>query len=769
MPASQADRIAGILLKYRVLFSLVTLALVMLASTGISRLQFSSSVLEYIRDDDPRKQAYYAISDNFLPLERLIYVLDFGDEGTFTPQHLKLLEALSESANDEPQAVKTVSLTNTFYSFVDGDTMTVKPLFDDVSQATQGDIQRRMALVQNDPLIIDRLVAGDGRVAVVVSYIGWSSQYHIDELLGLVESAKTRRQQLLQHYPEASILLSGEVMVEYALFEAAVRDITLLFPVVIAFGLVILWLLVRSVPIILATVAVLLVALVCLLGLAGYSGVTLSQSSALVPIIVFIIAIAQLMHVLVGYIQGMNKGLNKDQALHRSLADNIGPLTLSCVTTIIGFLCLNSCDSPVFVDLGNLSALGIACSFVISLGILPLALLSLPRHSAPLPPRLDQLMLRLATFVMSGRWRILLPALLCLLVTALMVPLNKLDNDMLKYFSPQHPLRQATSFTVEHLIERQQLVFTIDTQHDNGVNDIDFLGRLSAFDRWLMQQAQVSKVFSYESLLRRLNQSMHGDKPDWYRLPETTAQASQLLLAYELSLPDPDALNELLNSERSGVRISVVTHYLDNQQMLAFEQHCLEWLNQSFGDGNDIRVSSQDLLFAHLGQNVIASMINGSILSLVVITLVISVGLRSWRYGLLSIVPNVMPSVIVYGLWGLFVGEVNMAVAVTFSVSFGIIVDDTVHILSHYQRYLAAGLSSRAAIEKTFRTTGVALLSTTVALVGGLLIIAQSDYGVHATMGWIVAGVISIALVLDFLLLPVLLTFKQQKASPVSL
>ena len=163
-------------------------------------------------------------------------------------------------------------------------------------------------------------------------------------------------------------------------------------------------------------------------------------------------------------------------------------------------------------------------------------------------------------------------------------------------------------------------------------------------------------------------------------------------------------------------------------------------------------------MFAHIGQNNIYSMLRGSLIAIVLIALTLIVALRSVKFGLLSLLPNAFPAAIAFGVWGLVDGKVNLAAAGVFSITLGIVVDNTIHFFS---KYLYArrqrGEDTAAAIRYAFSTVGAALLVTTVALALGFLILAQSNFAVNATMGLMTAMIIGIALVFDLLFLPGLL------------
>jgi predicted RND superfamily exporter protein len=134
------------------------------------------------------------------------------------------------------------------------------------------------------------------------------------------------------------------------------------------------------------------------------------------------------------------------------------------------------------------------------------------------------------------------------------------------------------------------------------------------------------------------------------------------------------------------------------------------------------------------------------------------VALRSLRFGLISLVPNLLPPAMAFGIWGILRGQVGLALSVVVAMTIGIVVDDTVHFLSKYDRARNEdGMSSPQAIRYAFHTVGTAMWVTTVALVAGFMVLTLSHYRMSSEMGAMCAVTIAVALVMDFLLLPTLL------------
>ena len=202
----------------------------------------------------------------------------------------------------------------------------------------------------------------------------------------------------------------------------------------------------------------------------------------------------------------------------------------------------------------------------------------------------------------------------------------------------------------------------------------------------------------------------------------------------------------------------VRTQTLSSNEVIALDQRALKWLEYHAPNIAGTMSSGTTLMFANLGRRNIISMLVGTTLALVGISFILIFALRSWRLGVTSMVPNLIPGALGFGIWGLTVGQVGISLSMVTAMTLGIVVDDTVHFLSRYQRTRRElGSTSSDAILTAFRTVGQALLTTSLVLVAGFVVVSFSNFELNSAMGKLTALVIALALMADFLLLPPLL------------
>ena len=252
----------------------------------------------------------------------------------------------------------------------------------------------------------------------------------------------------------------------------------------------------------------------------------------------------------------------------------------------------------------------------------------------------------------------------------------------------------------------------------------------------------------------------------FYNLPKERDLAAQYLLLYEMSLPYGLDLNNQINVNKTTTRVIVTAKNLSTKETLALEKKLGAWLVVN-GEGFDFYAASPSLMFAHIGERNVVSMLGGTALALILISVLLIFALKSFRIGVVSLIPNMVPALIAFGVWGIFVSQIGMSLAIVAGMTLGIVVDDSVHFLSKYLRARREkGLDPTNAVRYAFAHVGKALVVTTIVLSAGFAVLSFSTFSMNADMGVLTAITIVIALITDFLLLPaILITYetKEQK------
>jgi predicted RND superfamily exporter protein len=681
---------------------------------------------------------------------------DDGD--VFDSDTLTMAYELTEAGWQLPFTSRVDSLSNYQHTVADEDELLVEDLILDPADLTPERLQYIRDVSTNEPLLKQRLISPEGHVTAVNVTVRLPEE-DATEIQQLVAEARKLRDEFEAKYPGVDIKLTGMVMMSNAFAEASMVDMSTLMPIMFLVVLVTLAILLRSFSGTFNTLLVIIMSIVSAMGLAGWFGAVISPPVASAPTIILTMAVADAVHLLVTMRQNMREGMSKHEAIVDSVRINFMPVLITSVTTAIGFLTMNFSEAPPFHTLGNVVAMGVVIAFILSVTFLPALAAILPMKVAPTPEgeSHNTAMDKLADFVIAKRKRLFSGTIVLVIALVVAIPQNEINDNFVEYFDETVDFRIASDYGNENLISVYNIEYSLAVDDKGGISEPQFLQDTERFANWLRSQPEVQHVNTITDTFKRLNKSMHADNMDWYKLPDDRELAAQYLLLYELSLPYGLDLNDQINTDKNATRVVATFDNQSTKGMLGLEKRISAWLEKEV-PYMEVYGASPGLMFSHIGQRNVNSMVGGTMLALVLISFILILALRSMRFGLLSLAPNLIPAGLAFGIWGLSVGEIGMSLATATGMTLGIVVDDTVHFLSKYLRARREkGYSPEQAVRYAFHTVAVALWVTTLVLCCGFGVLIFSTFKMNADMGLMTAMTIAIALIVDFLFLPTLL------------
>lgn len=724
---------------------------------GAQFMTFKSDYKTFFEEDNQQLNDFLDLQKIYSKSDNVAIIVAPKDGNVFDKETLTAIWELTNESWMVTYSSRVDSISNFQYSYAEGDDLMIEDLILEADDLDDEAIARTKRVALAEPLLQKKLIALNGDSAVVNITIRLPGVDKTKEVPIVAESARTLVKEFEAKYPNIDFMLSGMVMMNVSFPEASKADSSILIPIMFVVVVFAVLGLLRSASGTVATTVVILASIITTMGIWGWAGGYLTGPSAGSPVMILTLAVADCVHLLSTFNYNMRHGMEKRAAMLDSIRVNFQPIFLTSLTTAIGFLTMNFSDAPPFADLGNMVAIGVTLAFVFSVTVFPAIMMVLPTKITATKEHKKDSMEKLADFVIGNRKWLLPVSTIIIIGLASFIPRNELNDDFVKYFDESVPFRQSTDFMKDHLSGMTTIEISFDSKVSSGINSPEFIKFVDDFVLWLRDQPETDNVNSITDTLKRLNRNMHGDDPAWYKLPDEQELAAQYLLLYELSLPQGLDVNNQLNVDKSSTRVLATFKNLTSNQTLDVENRIVEHFN-SLNSNYVIALASPSLMFAHIGSTNIVSMIEGSLFALILISILLGFALRSVKFGLISLLPNLMPASIAFGIWGLAVGEVGLGLSVVMGVTLGIIVDDTVHFLSKYIRARREkNLSSEDAVRYSFASVGKALWVTTMVLVAGFLVMATSSFKVNADMGLLTAVTILIALIVDFFFLPPLL------------
>jgi predicted RND superfamily exporter protein len=755
-----ASGLARAVIRWRWGVILAAVASAVIIGTGASRLEFANNYRVFFSDENPELVAFEDLQATYTKNDNFLFVLEPADGDAFSADVIAAVEELTEAAWQIPYAIRVDSISNFQHSYGVEDDLVVEDLYRNGGDMSDTERERRGEIALSEPLLRNQLITPEGDVTAVNVVLQYP-EVSLTEIPEAVTFARDLRDTISAANPDIEINLTGVSMLNNAFAEVGVADLGTLVPLMFGVILVLTLVIMRSLTATFATLGVIMLSTTVGMGWAGFAGISLTPISASAPIIILTLAIADSIHILTSLRTAMREGMDRESAIVEALRLNFLPVTITSLTTVIGFMALNFSDSPPFWHLGNITAVGIVAAWVYSLTLLPAIMRILPyrvkqTEGADLGERLME---RLADFVIAYPRRLLIIMGGSALLLTAFIPTIDFNDQWTQYFDHRIEFRNETDAALAHF-GMYPVEYSLPAQESGGVSDPEYLAYLDEFATFLRTQPAVTHVYSFSDVMKRLNKNLHGDDSSYYRIPDDRDEAAQYLLLYELSLPYGLDLNDRINIDKSATRVSATLGDVDSIETRAFLNSTQYWMEANLPTWMQTDPTSASVMFTYITDRNVDNMIDGTIIAIVLISLVLMAALRSVRLGVLSLVPNGLPILAAFGAWALLVGKIGFSVATVASISLGIIVDDTVHLLSKYVRARSERRGTAAeAVRYAFRSVGVAIVINTVILAAGFLVLLTSSFKINVDMGLLTALSIVFALILDFLFLPALLLF----------
>jgi predicted RND superfamily exporter protein len=754
----QGERLARAAVNHRRATIAVTAVLFAVGMLGLLRARFSTDYRIFFSKEDPGLNAFIKLENVFTQTDNVLFVIKPKSGTVFQPGALEAIQELTAIGWTLPHAARVDSLSNFQEAKASGDDITVQAL---VARPARTLTAAELAHIQQtavaEPLLLGSLLSTDATTAGVNVMLRLPKEDPMAVSLS-ANAGREAAEKIGAKHPELEIRASGMAYVNDAFMQVSIADMAVMIPLMVAVMLLVMGLILRSALATLAVASIIWLSAGLSMAIAGWLGYPLSPTSVAAPMIVLTVAVADGVHIVLTVIEGLREGKSRRAAIFHSVSTNLEAVTYTWLTTIVGFLCLNYSDAPPVTHLANMTCFGVTVAFVLSVTFLPALVSCLSLRVPPAAKAHDGMWLdRLGALVIRRRSLVLAGAAVLTLGGGLFASRLETNDQFIKYFDESIPFRRDVDFTMKNLSGIYRLEYQIASGSPYGIAEPAYLEALEGFSTWLRAQPEVQHVYSVTDILKRVHQVANGGGAEAYRIPQTRAATSEALLMYEMNLPAGLDLTDRINIDKSAARLTVTVRDMSTRQMTAFAHRSEAWLRENTPSAMWAEATGPVVIFSQLSDRNAKSMVQADFVSLALISLCMVIVLRSLKLGLISVVPNVVPIVIGYGLWWLFVGQMNIVASIAASIALGIIVDDTIHFLTKFQAIQRReGLNPEQAMRKTLAHVGPAMLSTTAILVLGFGVLTLSSFQMTSYLGWLSVIIVAIAPMADLLIAPAL-------------
>lgn len=727
-------------------------------------IPFDNSTERYFVSGDPTLEEYNTLLDLFGDNEYLIVgIAATGDSAdVFTPEALDALIRLSEFLEFHPYVTQLRSLTTYQYLRADGDDLSTNYLIDDYAalRSDPREVQRLKDTLREEDLALDTLVTPDFRHVRMAARV----EHREDTSAHKVELAQDLYRFVEQEDIEGAgfeLHLSGYPLVNERFETVSAQDTALLVPIMVVVMMLILFFSFRSIIATLLPWLVIASGLLLVLEIQYYLGIphTTIDSGALPPTLI-IIGIGITVHVLLEFFHFNSHQRDGKVAAATTIRNIWMPAFFTAITTSAGFLALSVTRIQPMREFALLGAIGPLLLFLFALTVLP-AMLSyikeLPQRTSTVVQSgvVTRLTDRVPDFTRRFRKPILVAGLIIVAFTLWNLPNAEIDNNYVTLFKESSQTRQDIEYFDDVWGGMMTLDIILDSGAAEGIKEPEFLRDMESVQTWLAQRPSLGKINSLVDYLKEINQALHQDNPDDYRLPETNEMAAQYLLLYSSAGTNED-LSDLKGFDNRHTRLIAPVVNMPASVM----QEELDAINAYLQDN-----------YAHLSPLITGTMVlytvqdmyvaEGTLLSFLVALAVISlffiILFRSVRYGLLSIIPSVLPILLTASIAGFLGIYLDQSSVIVFAMTMGIAVDDAIHVMSRYLLYRRRGESTHEAIARAMKESGRAVVFSSMILVCGFSVLCFASFTTIIYVGLFGSIIMALALLGDLIFLPAIL------------
>ncbi|MDM8543213.1 MMPL family transporter [Desulfococcaceae bacterium HSG9] len=794
------------IIKHRFIVLIGVLLITIALASQIVRLTIDTSNEGFLHPEDPILIAYNDFRDQFGRDDML--VLSVRGENVFSLPFLTKLEALHRELEDNvPHIDDITSLINVRNTRGQGDTLLVDDLLAAMPDTPQelADLKKR---VMANPLYRNQLISEDGAFTTLVLKSDTYSEVSTggDELSGFDDMAddSTASEEgakpayltdqenaemvkaagdIAKKYdsPDFRIFMAGSPVVMHVVKQFVMKDMKQFLRLAVLIIGLCLFLMFRRVSGVLLPLLIVALSLFSTLGLMAVSGTQFKVPTSILPSFLLAVGVGAAVHILSLVFQELRVGASREDAVVHAFEHSGLAIVMTSLTTAAGLASFMAAKIAPIADLGLFSAVGVMLSLFYTIVLLPALLAIIPIKAkvgkgASQKNRIDALLDRLADIATGRPGLIVLCGVIISLFAITGAARLGFSHNPLIWLPEESDIRQATATIDKQLKGSVALEVILDTGRENGLHDRNVLltlDRLSAkLEQFKQNELFIGKVIAINTIIKEIHRALNENRPEFYRIPENAKLIPQEFLLFENS--GSDDLEDVTDSQFQTARITIKVPWCDALAYVPFMREIETQFKQTFAADNtakhkvSITVTGIMSLFGRILYAAIYSAGQSYMIAFAVITLMMIMLIGSLRIGLISMLPNLGPIILVMGIMGWASIPLDMFTMMIASIAIGLAVDDTVHFMYNFRRYFEESGDVADAVHRTFHTSGRAMLTTSIVLSLGFFIFMFASMNNLFYFGLLTGLAIVFALAADLLLAPALMALMYKKSGVTS-
>ncbi|MBS3757725.1 MAG: MMPL family transporter [Desulfobacterales bacterium] len=753
------------IIRFRFICLAVIATILLITALGLPRLEFDTTIENYFPKDSPifaKKQKFNAHFGNSDFVACLIRADDI-----FKPKILRMMQSLSDELKAKvPFADEVISLVDTTYCRSENGRIVVDRLVPEPVPSDPEKIAHIREQALSKELLADKIISKDGTEAWLVLQLepypeNWKNSHHLSPTNAVGKKALEILSQ--PEYQKFDIQPTGWPVMVYEELIFTKNESAQLMTVAIVLAVLVLTVFLRSFRGVITPFLISIISLVIVFGMMGYLNIRVNALLFSVPVVLILaISIGYSIHLFNYFNREFYANGSRKEAVYRAVRRAGWPICFSALTTIGALLSFVAIQLLPIQWLGTTSAVLIFCGYILVMTLAPI-LLSLgnnetARSDTTKTPELwsDKHFINLTHWIFNHSKAVLIVFVCILLFCIYGLTKIEININTENTYGPDVPyVNRMLEIADSDLGAFNTYNVLLDFNRPNAVKNPNILKKFETYIQKVRDLKLTKKTYSILGILKEMNRLKHDGDDAYYKLPDGFIALGELFMEYEMLAEGPD-LSRWLSDDYSMLRLQVGTNGLNAQETNREIDFLQKKAHELFPEAK-INITGGMPEYAALNHYVAKGQINSVCIALAVIALLMIIVFRNVRLGLIGLIPNITPLLVIGGFMGLTHTPLDFLTITIAPMILGLSVDDTIHFLDYIKSEYRFTQNYLQATSCALKVVGRALFTTTFVIVVAFSIYGFSDLNIMVNLGILVILGITSALLADYFVTPILI------------
>ncbi|VAY87782.1 Predicted exporter of the RND superfamily [hydrothermal vent metagenome] len=777
----------------RIKVILAVLFIVVAMASQMKNLTADTSTEGFLHENDEMRLQYDAFKKQFGNDDRILVAIKTKD--VFNINFLNKLSKLHKDIeNNVPYIDDVNSLINARNTRGTADSLIVDDLFEDLPTSAK-QLALKKELVKSNPLLENLIIDKKGTITTIIIDTNTYTSLNKNgedivadandddfseetlkkedikkEFLSDIESVKAieKVKEIVKKYEseDFKILISGSAVVASELKAAMKYDMQKFIKLVLLTMAVFLAIMFRRVSGVILPLVTVIITIITTLSLMAIFQAPITVVTQILPSFLLAVMIGASIHLLSIFYNKYDEIKNKKDALRYAMGHSGFAIVMTSLTTAAGLWSFSFSLIAPIANLGKFASMGIILGLLYTVVLLPamLALLKIKAKDRKSQDKnhtsvIDKILIKVSHISVSYPKIIITISIIIIFVSISLASQLRFSHNPIKWFEKDNQIRVATAMFDTNLNGSSSFEIIIDTKKENGLYGPEILNKIDKFTNELLQMKTnkyyIGKTTSIVDIIKETNKALHENNQSAYNIPTDRNLIAQELLLFENS--GSDDLEDFVDSRFAKAKITVKVPFLDAIDYIELLKDLKVVIKNNFDEKVEVSITGISHLLARIISGAMSSSAVSYILAIVLITIMMLILIGNIKIGLISMIPNISPILIMTTVMVIFDMPLDMFTMLIGAIAIGLAVDDTVHFMHNFRRYEQQYNNVNKAVEMTLLTSGKAMIVTTIVLTFGFFVFMGASMSNIFNFGLLTGIAIMVALLADFFLVPALM------------